>query len=132
LQKLIARPIEIDSTVPRTPEEWKSFLKPANEEAAKHASDVARRLHVRLESGTIAGVHVFHVKPELVSERNKARLMMHVHGGAYVFLGGMAATREAILLAHYAGLRRYRLTIACRPPRLFRLQWTILSPSGGS
>jgi monoterpene epsilon-lactone hydrolase len=104
LQKLIARPIEIDSTVPRTPEEWKSFLKPANEEAAKHASDVARRLHVRLESGTIAGVHVFHVKPELVSERNKARLMMHVHGGAYVFLGDMAATREAILLAHYAGI----------------------------
>jgi epsilon-lactone hydrolase len=105
MQKLIGRPIESgDSTVPRSPEEWKSFFKPANEKESKHASEVAGRLHVRLESGTIAGVHVFHIKPALVSGRNKARLMMHVHGGAYVFLGGMAATREAILLAHYAGI----------------------------
>jgi monoterpene epsilon-lactone hydrolase len=89
MQKLIARPIEIDSTVPRSPEEWKTYFTSENEKAAKHASDLAGHLHVRLESGTIAGVHVFHVKPELVSERNKARLMMHVHGGAYVFLGGM-------------------------------------------
>jgi acetyl esterase/lipase len=30
--------------------------------------------------------------------------MMHVHGGAYVAFGGMAATTEAILIAHYAGI----------------------------
>jgi monoterpene epsilon-lactone hydrolase len=30
--------------------------------------------------------------------------MMHVHGGAYVAFGGMAATTEAILLAHSAGI----------------------------
>jgi acetyl esterase/lipase len=52
----------------------------------------------------MAGVHVFHVKPEIVQDRNKGRLMMHVHGGAYVAFRGMAATTEAILVAHYAGI----------------------------
>jgi len=78
----------------------KSYLKPMNESEAKHASDTANRLHVSVESATIAGVHVFYLKPEIVPDRNRRRLMMHVHGGAYVAFAGKADTTEAILLAH--------------------------------
>ena len=75
-----------------------------NEGEAKHASDLAQRLHIKVESATIAGVHIFYVKPGLVPDLNKARLMMHVHGGAYVAFGGRRRRTEAILLAHSAGI----------------------------
>jgi monoterpene epsilon-lactone hydrolase len=105
MQKLIARPIETgDSTTPKTPEEWKRSLKPGDQREAEHASEIAKLLHVSIEPGTIAGVHVFHVKPESIPERNRGRLMMHVHGGAYVAFAGMAATTEATLVAHYTGI----------------------------
>jgi acetyl esterase/lipase len=106
MQKLIARPIQTGaSSPPKTTEQWKSYLKPTNESEAKHASDAANRLHVSVESATLAGVHVFYLKPELIPDRNAGRLMMHVHGGGYVAFGGMAATTEAILLAHYTGIK---------------------------
>lgn len=120
MQKLIARPIQAgDSTGPKTPEEWKGFIKAANEHEAKHAFDTAQRFHVSVKSGTIAGVPVFYVKPDLVTDRNKGRLMMHVHGGAYVVFGGMAATTEAILLAHYAGIETVSMDYRMPPDAPF-------------
>ncbi len=105
LQKIIAEPISgHDSPVPQTPMEWKNFVRPRDASAAKDAAELATRLHVSVTPGTIAGVHVFYVKPDLIPDRNKGRLLMHVHGGAYVLFGGVAATGEAILLAHYAGI----------------------------
>lgn len=104
MQKMIARPIGPDEPIPKTPEEWKKFVQQPNEEQAKHASELARRLHVTVTPSTIAGVHVFYVKPDLIPDRNKGRFMMHVHGGAYVVFAGMAATGEAIVVAHYAGI----------------------------
>jgi len=105
MQKLIARPIENDdSAPPKTPEEWKKWVGPINQQEGKHASDLAARLHVSVRPETIAGVAVFDVKPEHIADHNQGRLMMHVHGGAYVLFAGMAATTEAILLAHYAGI----------------------------
>jgi acetyl esterase/lipase len=71
---------------------------------AKDASELAKQFRIRVEPGTVAGVHVFYVKPDVIRNRDKGRLMMHVHGGAYVLFGGMAATTEAILVAHYAGI----------------------------
>ena len=50
----------------------------------------------------MAGVHVYLVTPYSIPEENRKRLLVHVHGGAYVFFGGVAATGEAILMAHYA------------------------------
>jgi monoterpene epsilon-lactone hydrolase len=105
MQKLIARSIQTGgSNAPTTPEQWKTLLTAMNDAEARHASDLAKRLHVRVEPATIAGVRVFNVHPEFISDRNRGRLMMHVHGGAYVAFAGMAATGEAILLAHYAGI----------------------------
>ena len=105
MQRLIAEPIHIDdSPSPKTPEEWRQYLRPGDEHEAKHASELARRLRVSVTPGVIAGVHVFYVNPELVPEHNGHRLMMHVHGGGYVSFRGMAATSEAILMAHFAGI----------------------------
>jgi monoterpene epsilon-lactone hydrolase len=90
------------ATVTRTPEQWKADQKKVNEPEAKEAEVLKGQLHVSVEEKTIAGVHVYRVTPDNIPEQNRNRLLVHVHGGAYVFFGGMAATGEAILMAHYA------------------------------
>jgi epsilon-lactone hydrolase len=90
------------ATVTRTPEQWKAEQKKENAPEAKEAEILKGQLHVTVEEKTIAGVHVYRVTPDNIPEQNRNRLLVHVHGGAYVFFGGMAATGEAILMAHYA------------------------------
>jgi epsilon-lactone hydrolase len=90
------------ATVTRTTEQWKADQKKQNEPEAKDAEVLKGQLHVAVKEETIAGVHVYRVTPNNIPEENRNRLLVHVHGGGYVFFGGMAATREAILMAHYA------------------------------
>jgi acetyl esterase/lipase len=106
LRKAIAQPVSPhDAPSPKTAEEWRRFIRPIDENEAKLASALAQKLHVSVEPATIAGVPVFHVRPEHIPDRNQGRLLMHVHGGAYVLFGGRAATTEAVLVAHYAGMQ---------------------------
>jgi monoterpene epsilon-lactone hydrolase len=90
------------AAVTRTSEQWKAFIKQVDAPEAKEAESLKKRLQVTVEENTVAGVHVYRVKPESVPEENRKRLLVHIHGGAYVFFGGIAATGEAILMAHYA------------------------------
>jgi epsilon-lactone hydrolase len=90
------------ATVTRTAKEWKAEQKKENAPEAKEAEVLKEQLHVTVKEETIAGVHVYRVIPDNISEQNRHRLLVHVHGGSYVFFGGMAATGEAILMAHYA------------------------------
>ena len=48
---------------------------------------------------TIAGVKVYRIVPPDIPPENRDRLLVHVHGGAYVFFGGDAATGEAAMVA---------------------------------
>lgn len=104
MQKLAARPISKGDEAPKTTAEWKKMQQSTDAEWTKVATENANRMHVTVEPGTIAGVHVFYVKPEHISERNKGRLMMHVHGGGYVVGSGMAANLEAIPVVHETGI----------------------------
>jgi acetyl esterase/lipase len=90
------------AAVSLTREQWKALIKETDEPKAKEAESLKEHLHVTVEEKTMAGVHVYLVTPDSIPEENRKRLLVHVHGGAYVFFGGMAATGEAILMAHYA------------------------------
>jgi epsilon-lactone hydrolase len=103
MQKIIAPAWDgSTATVTKTSEQWKAIKKQTDEPEAKEAESLAKQLHVSVKDETIAGVHVYRVKPETIPEENRNRLLVHVHGGGYVFFSGMAATREGILMAHYA------------------------------
>jgi acetyl esterase/lipase len=60
----------------------------------------ASKLHVTMEEGKLAGVTIYDIKPEVIAEENRRRVLMHVHGGAYVFGGGKNAASEGMTLAH--------------------------------
>ena len=42
-----------------------------------------------------AGVNCYILTPDSIPEQNRNRLLVHVHGGGYVFAPGEAASREA-------------------------------------
>jgi epsilon-lactone hydrolase len=120
LQKIIAGPVSTStSSVPKTSEEWKNFIRSINEEEGKRVPILAKQFQVSVEPGTIADVPVFYVKPAVIPDSNKGRLLMHVHGGAYVLFGGLAATSEAILVAHYAGIETVSVDYRMPPDAAF-------------
>src|SRR5436190_1957800 len=56
---------------------------------------------VKVEPAKIGGVNAFVVTPDSIPDANRDRLLVHVHGGGYVFFPGESGTREAILMAGY-------------------------------
>jgi len=100
LQKIIAPAWSGDSgTLNYTPEQWKAYQARTDEARVKRFEPVPQRLHVTVEGQKIAGVQVYRVKPEAIAPENRNRLLVHVHGGAYVSGGGQAAASEAVLMA---------------------------------
>src|ERR1019366_7543117 len=99
MQKLIAAPLNPTwNVIPKTSEEWKAQVNAAAAAAAQALPALRAELHVKVEPLTIGGVKVYMVTPENIPTENRNRLLVHVHGGCYVFLPGEAGTREAIFM----------------------------------
>jgi epsilon-lactone hydrolase len=102
LQKAISPSCEMPgSAPPRTNEEWKAFVRKSEAEAETSLDHLQKKFHVSVEEGRLGGVRVYDVKPEAISEVNRSRVLMHVHGGGYVSGGGKAAANEAVMMAYY-------------------------------
>jgi len=102
LQKAISQPWNgSDWSDPKTNEEWKVRAAERNESMEKSLPGLKERFHVTLEAGSLGGVRVFRVTPDSIAEENRGRLLVHLHGGAYVYFRGESAAFEAILMAHY-------------------------------
>ncbi len=99
LQKLIAAPVPPPAPVPTTAQGWKELQREADAGKEKLARAVAASLGVKVEATEVAGVKCYRVTPREIAPRHKDDLIVHVHGGAYVFNAGVAGTGEAILLA---------------------------------
>jgi monoterpene epsilon-lactone hydrolase len=84
-----------------TAAQWKDLRKQGDEAQAKALQATKQRLGVSVTAETIAGVQAYRVKPAAIAPENRNRILVHVHGGAYVFGGGEAAAAEAVLMAHY-------------------------------
>ena len=76
------------------------MIKTTNEQQLPLVAALKKKMHVTVEAKTIAGVPVFDVKPEAIPEQNRRRLLVHVHGGAYILFAGEAALPEAIAMAY--------------------------------
>lgn len=100
MQQAIAAPVEW-TTVSRTDGEWQERRREADAKALAEARAAARSLGVTVAPTTIGGVNAHLVTPSLVAPENAGRLLVHLHGGAYVYGGGEAGTCEAIIAAHF-------------------------------
>ena len=102
LQSVIAAPWA-GSKAPMnlTAAEWKELRKRADEGQAQTLQTTKQKLGVTVSEEKIAGVRAYRVKPAVVASENRNCILVHVHGGAYVFGGGEAAAAEAVLMAHF-------------------------------
>ncbi|TWU11434.1 hypothetical protein CA54_02410 [Symmachiella macrocystis] len=89
---------------PKTRQEWlelqKLFDAPGDEPGRKGAEYNGATYEVR----KIAGVRTYLITPRKIDKRFADRVLVHTHGGAWVFGGGDAALREAVWLANGVGV----------------------------
>ena len=106
IQALIAGPYPPHMNAdPKSADEWKELINRRAAQAVAGLPALKEKLGVTVEPKTIAGVKCFIVTPKTIPAANRNRLLVHVHGGGYVFGPGEAALPEAILLAGFGGFR---------------------------
>jgi epsilon-lactone hydrolase len=102
MQRAIAAPPRIDpSFAPKDADQWRAVQKLVDFAGAKHAEDLCKQLDVTFTPTKVAGVSCFRVKPAEVKPENRNRLLVNLHGGAFVFFSGEACINEAAMVAHY-------------------------------
>jgi acetyl esterase/lipase len=102
MQKIIAAPRNPAwSVLWKTGEEWRTA---ANAQAAKSVEalpSMRRRLHVTVQPGTMDGVRIYVVTPDIIPPEHRDKLLIHLHGGCYVLFPGESGTSEAIMMAGF-------------------------------
>ena len=93
------------NAAPASAEAWKEFIDARAKPSIAALPALKERMGVTVEPGVIAGVRVFTVTPKSIPPINQNRLLIHVHGGGYVFGPGEAALPEAVLMAGFGGFK---------------------------
>jgi epsilon-lactone hydrolase len=104
IAKLIARPA-ILPVAPQSPQEWKARVAAAAAEDLARIRELKKQFAVTVEALRLGGVPCFQVTPAQLPERNQHRVLLHLHGGGYVFAPGEAGTLEAIVMAGFGHMR---------------------------
>jgi monoterpene epsilon-lactone hydrolase len=106
LQALIGAPLPPFWNIhPKSAQEWKEFVAQRSDFTLKMLPALREKMGVKVEPTTIGGVKGFIVTPGEVAEVNRNRILIHVHGGAYVLGPGEAGTTEAILMAGHGRIK---------------------------
>ena len=106
LQALIGNPYPLTFNAdPKTPAEWKALVEMRAAPTIAAVPALAEKLGVTYQPTTIAGVKAYIVTPKSIPEINRNRLLVHVHGGGYVFGPREAALPEALLMASFGGFK---------------------------
>ena len=105
-QALIAAPFTpFMNADPKNAAEWHALIDGRAATSIKALPALREKMGVTVAPAVMGGVKVFIVTPNTIPPANKDRLLVHVHGGGYVFGPGEAATPEAILLAGFGGFK---------------------------
>jgi acetyl esterase/lipase len=105
ISKLAAAPRLMSDQLPRTTEEWRAFIDGANAQSLALAPILEGLYPHTVKKSEIAGVTVREITPSTLDPAKAGRLLINLHGGGYVMNGGDASTGEAILGAHFSGMK---------------------------
>jgi monoterpene epsilon-lactone hydrolase len=90
---------------PKSAEEWKGLINRLAAVGAAAQPAIRAKLGVTMQPAVIGGVKAFILEPKDMPPENLNRLLVHVHGGGYVYNPGEAGTAEATLMAGYGGYK---------------------------
>jgi acetyl esterase/lipase len=107
LQATIAGPYRAPAwnANPKSAAEWKELINKLAAAGAAARQEARDKLGVAMEPTVIGGVKAFILTPKEIPAANRNRLLVHVHGGGYVYNPGEAGTGEATLMAAYGGFK---------------------------
>jgi acetyl esterase/lipase len=107
VQALIAAPYRVPAwdANPKNAEEWKQLVATLATRGAAAQAGIREKLGVTMQPAVIGGVKAFILTPQVIPAANQNRLLVHVHGGGYVYNPGEAGTGEAALMAAYGGFK---------------------------
>jgi acetyl esterase/lipase len=100
LAKLIAQPAT-PRHAPQSTQEWKAVIQAAAALDLARIAELKKQFEVTVEPLRLAGVPCYRITPLQLPERNRRRLLLHLHGGAYVFAPGESGTLEGIVMAGF-------------------------------
>ena len=83
----------------KTKEEWKEWVEYTRVSGEYGVKKRAEKYNVSIKKEMIDGVNVYTIMPKSLVKKNSKHLFVYLHGGAYIFGGGMSALSEAILIA---------------------------------
>ena len=90
---------------PASKAEWKELVDRLAAAGAATLPALREKLDVTSTPTVINGVRAWIVQPRNLPAANADRLVVHVHGGGYVYNPGEAGTAEAILMAGLGGYK---------------------------
>lgn len=88
---------------PATNDEWRCESRKMAQTVEDGLPSLRERLGVVSEAVMVGGIRAWLVKPSEPGLTQANRLLVHAHGGGYVYSGGEAGTLEAILMAAVGG-----------------------------
>lgn len=106
LQTLIASPPpSFWNYHPASVEEWHTWVSKLADMTVRPLPRLREKMGVKMEASRIGRVSVFILKPLVLPDANKDKVLLHFHGGGYVLNPGEAGTQEAILMAGSGGFK---------------------------
>ena len=84
---------------PKTEEEWKEWIEYSKMSGEEGVKEWAKKYGVTIQQSNIDGVSTYSLTPLSLSAKHNKHLFIYLHGGAYIFGGGMSGLSEAILIA---------------------------------
>jgi epsilon-lactone hydrolase len=90
---------------PASDEQWRGMAAANNAISLERQEGVRAKFPSKIDEREVGGVLARQVVSEANDPANAARVLIHLHGGAYVINGGEAGLSEAILGAAYARTR---------------------------
>lgn len=88
--------------VPQNVQQWKRMVAASNALTMQRISEILARFPANVALREVNGVAVRAITPRNLDPSNARRLLIHLHGGAYVINGGEASVGEGVLMAHHA------------------------------
>ena len=95
---------EVKQTVPVDAASWRELIQQRNAQQKKKIKKMRKQLDVSVELLDIAGVTVRKLIPSVLSPHFANHVYLDVHGGAYVFFGGLSSIEEGLLIASRLGI----------------------------
>lgn len=106
LQQQIASGLPVNwAQVPKTHAEWNRLVAHLASSGAVRVDAMAELLKVAVVESKMAGVRVFTLTPASVKPENQDRVLLHIHGGGYVFQPGKSGIGEGVLMAAKGGYK---------------------------